>query len=244
MKRRTERGDNRGGFSLVELLVVIAIVAVLAALLLPGLSGAKARAQRLQCISNERQLGVALHVFLMDNRSYPLLVVALEKGKRPESWWGEELERGGFGISNPAEDFQFKGVWRCPSAKPPPEYVPHGIWSYGYNANGCDRVNDRINNNVGLLGHYYSNKLPTPIGEAEVVKPTEMMAIGEATGGIFVRILNVDFPRRCLRHQGKVNVVFCDGHVESPKVQFIFEDTSDAALVRWNRDHLPHRESL
>jgi len=46
------------------------------------------------------------------------------------------------------------------------------------------------------------------------------------------------------RHQGKANVVFCDGHVESPTLAFLFEDTSDAALSRWNRDHQPHREKL
>jgi prepilin-type processing-associated H-X9-DG protein len=50
--------------------------------------------------------------------------------------------------------------------------------------------------------------------------------------------------RSFARHQGKANVVFCDGHVESPTLQFLFEDTSDDALVRWNRDHLPHREKL
>jgi hypothetical protein len=32
--------------------------------------------------------------------------------------------------------------------------------------------------------------------------------------------------------------------VESPTLKFLFEDTSDAALVRWNRDHLPHRDRL
>jgi hypothetical protein len=42
----------------------------------------------------------------------------------------------------------------------------------------------------------------------------------------------------------KANVVFCAGHVESPTLQFLFEDTRDAALARWNRDHLPHREKL
>jgi prepilin-type processing-associated H-X9-DG protein len=46
------------------------------------------------------------------------------------------------------------------------------------------------------------------------------------------------------RHQGKANVVFCDGHVESPTLKFLFEDTADAALSRWNRDHLPHRDRL
>jgi prepilin-type processing-associated H-X9-DG protein len=50
--------------------------------------------------------------------------------------------------------------------------------------------------------------------------------------------------RSYARHQGKANVVFCDGHVESPTLQFLFEDTSDGALSRWNRDHLPHREKL
>jgi prepilin-type processing-associated H-X9-DG protein len=50
------------------------------------------------------------------------------------------------------------------------------------------------------------------------------------------------FPHQ--RHHGKTNVVFCDGHVESPKLPFLFTDTSDNALSRWNRDHLPHRERL
>ncbi len=50
--------------------------------------------------------------------------------------------------------------------------------------------------------------------------------------------------RSYTRHQGKANVVFCDGHVEPPTLKFLFEDTSDAALSRWNRDHQPHRERL
>jgi prepilin-type processing-associated H-X9-DG protein len=47
-----------------------------------------------------------------------------------------------------------------------------------------------------------------------------------------------------LNPDGKANVVFCDGHIESPTLSFLFADTSDAALARWNRDHLPHREKL
>jgi prepilin-type processing-associated H-X9-DG protein len=47
-----------------------------------------------------------------------------------------------------------------------------------------------------------------------------------------------------LRHQGKANVVFCDGHVESPTLPFLFTDTSAAALSRWNCDRQPHRERL
>ena len=56
------------GFTLVELLVVLAIVALLAALLLPALSRAKARANALRCLSNNRQLMLAVQLYADDNR--------------------------------------------------------------------------------------------------------------------------------------------------------------------------------
>jgi prepilin-type N-terminal cleavage/methylation domain-containing protein len=56
------------GFTLIELLVVIAIIAVLAALLLPTLSVAKAHAQRIKCISNEKQLNIAAFLYAADHK--------------------------------------------------------------------------------------------------------------------------------------------------------------------------------
>ncbi len=56
------------GFTLIELLVVIAIIAILAAMLLPALSAAKEKAQRMQCVNNCRQLGTATHLYVTDSR--------------------------------------------------------------------------------------------------------------------------------------------------------------------------------
>jgi len=111
-------------FTLIELLVVIAIIAILAALLLPALSQARQKAQRTACLSNLKQIGVAMDIYLNDHEDrFPDrrdLKSSLPGGYRPWTSWPPSDPRAGWAPIVFKDSGAADALWSCPAAIPSP----------------------------------------------------------------------------------------------------------------------------
>jgi len=161
---RVRRLPRQAAFTLIELLVVIAIIAVLAGLLLPALSRAKARAREINCLSNARQLSMAVMLYVDDhNDTFPPTTDYGVPTAVPERIWTRKV----------LPYLNDTNVFSCPAARVrgfPTDWANRGVGSIGYTtATAFDAE--------GIEG------FPTPTRGSMLASPTRTPFFGDTPNG-------------------------------------------------------------
>jgi prepilin-type N-terminal cleavage/methylation domain-containing protein/prepilin-type processing-associated H-X9-DG protein len=226
---------RKKAFTLIELLVVIAIIALLLSILLPSLAKAKSKARAILCLTNMRQMHIAVNVYANNNNQYYPPAYAGDSNPmdmllESNNWdfsgkkdfnTGEKTVNGGFLW----EGQPIGKVQLCPA--------------YKVSANSSDDFTG-YNYNTSYIGHGHLELITTPAKVTGVRNPEgcALFGDGEYYGGAnkFMRSplkSNYDnfYSRHAgtqgFRHDGRTNVMWCDGHGSAQKELYTETDTSN-----------------
>ena len=216
---------QKGGFTLIELLVVIAIIAILAAILFPVFSRAREQARKAACLSNLKQVGMALMMYVQDwDETYPVMTLCPA--------WSQRTPWNCLPQGELLPYLKNVDVWRCPS-NPCPCPLPSSD-DFG----GC-AVSWFFYLPKEFIGHPVDigvNKEACTLNCYRVFVRREAQVVNPAARVIFSDSKRVTGPNtfdtfiypntcqtRCIperriaentRHMGGSNVVFMDGHAK------------------------------
>lgn len=224
------RGSRtRAGFTLIELLVVIAIIAILAAILFPVFAQARAKARQAACMSNCKQIGNAILMYLQDYD---------ETFHKSASTTTAEVvsvpARYGFGAQATLRAYTnwpyFYGpyvnnvnVFDCPESPDGPEQLTATNWgndgNYGYNYDGLTRAVNLTARSISEIPEPAATFCVFDSGDPDPVSGTNNYDdLLEALDLNLNCATNVwsKYDKECaLRHFGRCNMIYCDGHVKT-----------------------------
>jgi prepilin-type N-terminal cleavage/methylation domain-containing protein/prepilin-type processing-associated H-X9-DG protein len=249
LKQPGRSQTKRGGFTLIELLVVIAIISILASILFPVFARARENARRTSCISNMKQLGMAMMQYVQDNDDYYPSVArgTVETPPNGYQWYGNNW----FWPMILYPYYQSSAVFVCPSStrvdmvsgKPAPF-----------------RGNYSANNRVLRSGSWLpikSTVVTAPstvyamleggyvsLSPADAVAPSGQWSYLPGTGelgvpysGTINSFLESDYQKG--RHFGGVNVSFADGHVKWLSSKIVLEEARKCTSCTSSNPNIP-----
>lgn len=263
----TRAGQSRmqkrtNGFTLIELLVVIAIIAILAAMLLPALAKAKQKAKQTSCINNMHEIGISLVLYVGDYNQYcncyyptrnvyvwmPELLTYMGNNRAafscpaalPDSAWDTNVNKTivpRIGYMNKLDPFAITAGTATDTR-----------FSLGWNDWGLAQGSPGL----GMGGDVGTSV----VRESTVRKPSDMIALGdcrsdatsiEFNGNIDPQVSHQENSTQhnqtpCNRHNYTTDMLFADGHVESPKRNLVIDPANNYWRARWCNDNSPHTE--
>jgi prepilin-type processing-associated H-X9-DG protein len=222
-------------FTLIELFIVIAIIAILSALLLPALARSKMSAQRIQCVSNLRQLGIGMQLYWNDNdgQCFTTRTVSTNGGVIHWCGWLDGTKPEGqrpydFSYGKLYPYINASDVRLCPSLNSSPTPLKLKatniiFFSYGYNAVALSPTNSTLPPvNIAQI----KNLLDTALF-ADAAQVNDFQAPASHSNPMLEEWYYLDnptnyssstyYPHGHFRHASRANVAFCDAHVGQEK---------------------------
>jgi prepilin-type N-terminal cleavage/methylation domain-containing protein/prepilin-type processing-associated H-X9-DG protein len=251
MKKRPTR-ENKG-FTLIELLVVVAIISVLAAILFPVFARARENARRSNCLSNLKQIGLAMMMYSQDYDEHMMTsrvqqepdhadIFAYPSGHKDyrNEWYNQLFPYN--------KNYQ---IYTCPSADSDLTYSGYGyttVFSYSYNyAAPYGPLFTNANRGVNL-----GNMKESGASLAAIEKPSETVAVTEGSRDLVRLNTGADATedtltakgecayattnyQNCLRtrHFDTLNVLFIDGHVKAMNWKSLLDPNNPEAMKLW-----------